>query len=219
MADEIDVRSLCIVRETLARASGLADFAFAMQGLGSGPIALFGSAAQRARYLPPVRDGRAIAAFALSEPEAGSDIRAMRTTARRDGTAWTIDGTKTWISNAGIADHYIVFCRAPELGDTRFIALVVDAETPGLVVSERITVSAPHPLGTLVFDGCQVKDDAVVGEPGAGLKVALGTLDVFRSTVGAAALGFARRALDEALSFVAGREAFGQRLADFQMTQ
>ena len=214
----LDVRALCLVRETLARHSGLADFAFAMQGLGSGPISLFGSEAQQERYLRPVSTGAAIAAFALSEPEGGSDVNAMRTTARRDGDGYVLDGVKTWISNAGIADHYVIFCRL-EGGDRQFLAAIVDADAPGFRVSERIEVSAPHPLGTIELDGCRVGVDAVIGDPGKGLKVALGTLDVFRSTVGAAALGFARRALDEAVKHVGERHAFGQPLADFQLTQ
>jgi alkylation response protein AidB-like acyl-CoA dehydrogenase len=215
----LDVRTLCLVRETLARASGLADFAFAMQGLGCGPISLFGTDEQRGRYLPRVAAGEAIAAFALSEPEAGSDVGAMGTTARRDGEDYVIDGRKTWISNAGIADHYVVFARFPEAGERGFAALVVDADNPGLRVSERIETVAPHPLGTVEFDGCRVAADALVGEAGGGLRVALGTLDVFRSTVGAAALGFARRALDEALGWTRERQAFGRALAEFQLTQ
>jgi alkylation response protein AidB-like acyl-CoA dehydrogenase len=217
--ERLDVRALCLARETLARADGLADFAFAMQGLGAGPISLFGSEPLRARYLSRVAAGEAIAAFALSEPDAGSDVGAMRTTARRDGDAYVVDGEKTWISNAGIADFYVIFCRYPEGGERGFVALAVDADAPGLRVSRRIDVSAPHPLGTLVFDGCRVPADHAVGEAGRGLRVAFGTLDVFRSTVGAAALGFARRALDEAVAHVRGRRAFGQRLADFQLTQ
>jgi acyl-CoA dehydrogenase len=217
--ERLDVRSLCLVRETLARASGLADFAFAMQGLGTGPISLFGSEGLRERYLPPVARGERIAAFALSEPGAGSDVAAMETRARRDGGGWVVEGTKSWISNAGIADHYVVFCRWPEGGERAYVALMVDAENPGLAVSERIDVIAPHPLGTLRFDGCRVGGDALVGEAGAGLRVALGTLDVFRSTVGAAALGFARRALDEAVGWVRERHAFGKPLAEFQLTQ
>jgi acyl-CoA dehydrogenase len=217
--ERLEVRTLCLARETLARASGLADFAFAMQGLGSGPISLSGSDALRRRYLPAVASGDAIAAFALSEPEAGSDVAAMRTTARRDGGGYVIDGRKTWISNAGIADHYVVFTRFPEAGERGFAAFVVDADNPGLRVSARIETVAPHPLGTLEFEGCRVSADALVGEAGAGLKVALGTLDVFRSTVGAAALGFARRALDEALGWTRERTAFGKPLAEFQLTQ
>lgn len=215
----LDVRSLCIARETLAYASGLADFAFAMQGLGSGPISLFGSDDQKRRWLPSVAAGETIAAFAISETEAGSDVMAMATTARRDGGGFVIDGSKTWISNAGIADRYVVFARYPEAGERGYVALVVDADNPNLLVTERIDVTAPHPLGTLVFDGCRVDADALVGEAGGGMKVALGTLDVFRSTVGAAALGFARRALDEALAWCGERRVFGQPLADYQLTK
>jgi acyl-CoA dehydrogenase len=218
-AERLDLRTLCLVRETLGRAEPLADFVFAMQGLGSGPISLFGSHQLRARYLPAVAAGERIAAFALSEPEAGSDVAAMRATARRDGDGFRIDGTKTWISNAGIADQYVVFCRFPEAGERGYAAFVVEADNPGLRVSERIQTLAPHPLGTLELDGCRVPASAVVGEPGAGMKVALGTLDVFRSTVGAAALGFARRALDEATAWCRQRHAFGQPLADFQLTR
>ncbi|CAN5382019.1 acyl-CoA dehydrogenase family protein [soil metagenome] len=217
--ERLDVRSLCLARETLARHSGLADFAFAMQGLGSGPISLFGSEELKRRYLPPVAAGERVAAFALSEPEAGSDVAAMRTTARREGDGFLIEGRKTWISNAGIADHYVVFCRFPEGGERSFAAFVVEADNPGLRVAERIEVIAPHPLGTLEFEECRVPATALVGEPGAGLKVALGTLDVFRSTVGAAALGFARRALDEAVRWTQERQAFGKPLSDFQLTQ
>ncbi|HEX2210448.1 MAG TPA: acyl-CoA dehydrogenase family protein [Longimicrobium sp.] len=217
--ERLDVRSLCLARETLGRAWGLADFAFAMQGLGSGPISLFGSDDLRRRYLPPVARGERIAAFALSEPDAGSDVAAMQTTARRVDGGFVIDGTKTWISNAGIADHYVVFTRFPEAGERGFAAFVVDADNPGLRVSERIDVIAPHPLGTLAFDECRVGADALVGEAGAGMRVALGTLDVFRTTVGAAALGFARRALDEAVRWTGERQAFGKPLRDFQLTQ
>ena len=214
----LDVRSLCIARETLARVSAIADFAFAMQGLGSGPISLFGSNDLKARYLPAVATGTAIAAFAISESDAGSDVTAMRTTARRDGDHYVIDGEKTWISNAGIADHYVVFCR---LGDAEreYIAIVVEPGDAGFAVTERITTIAPHPLGTLRFTGCRVPAGRVVGEPGRGLRVALGTLDVFRSTVGAAALGLARRALDEALAHAATRKLFGKSLDEFQLTQ
>jgi len=215
----LDVRSLCLLRESLAYASGLAEFAFAMQGLGSGPISLFGSESLKRRYLPGVADGSRIAAFAMSEVDAGSDVAAMQTTARRDGSALVINGSKTWISNAGIAAHYVVFCRWPEDGDQRFIAVVVDADTPGLTIGPPIELVAPHPLGTLTFSDCRVPLDQIVGEPGRGMRVALGTLDVFRTTVGAAALGFARRALDEAIAHVKGRVAFGRPLAEFQMTR
>jgi len=218
--ERLDVRSLCLARETLARHSGLADFAFAMQGLGSGPISLFGSEALKRRYLPDVVAGRAVAAFALSEAGAGSDVAAMRTEARRDGAGgYVIDGEKSWISNAGLADHYVVFCRFREGGEKSFAAFVVDADAPGLRVTERVDVTAPHPLGTVSFDGCRVGAGALIGEPGRGLRVALGTLDVFRSTVAAASLGFARRALDEAVAHVRQRHAFGQPLAAFQLTQ
>ena len=217
--DALDVRSLCLIRETLGYSSGLAEFAFAMQGLGSGPISLFGSDALKRKYLPDVASGRAIAAFAMSETDAGSDVAAMQTTARRDGTSIVIDGEKTWISNAGIASHYVVFCRWPEGGDRSFIALAVDAGTQGLAITGTIDVIAPHPLGTVMFSGCRVPSDQVIGEPGKGMRVALGTLDLFRTTVGAAALGFARRAFDTAVAHVRERRAFGQALADFQLTQ
>src|SRR6185295_18963004 len=219
--ERFDVRSLCLIRETLARTSGLADFCFALQGLGSGPISLFGSEEQRQAWLPRVAAGQAIAAFALSEAEAGSDVAAMRTTARRDGDGdgWILDGAKTWISNAGLADFYVVFCRLPEAGERAFGAFLVEADNPGLRIAERIDVLAPHPLGTLAFDGCRVSAGAMVGELGKGLKVALATLDVFRPTVGAAALGFARRALDEGLGFAVRRSAFGKPLAEHQLTQ
>ena len=217
--DAYDLRSICLIRETLGYSSGLAEFAFAMQGLGAGPISLFGSEALRLKYLPAVASGEAIAAFAISEAGAGSDLAAMKATARTDGSDIVIDGEKTWISNAGIASHYIVFCRWPEGGERSFIALVVDAGTPGLEVTKMIDVIAPHPLGTLRFSNCRVSSDAIVGEPGKGLRVALGTLDVFRTTVGAAALGFARRALDEAVAHVRQRLVFGKVLADFQLTQ
>jgi acyl-CoA dehydrogenase len=215
----LDVRSLCIIRETLARYSGLADFAFAMQGLGTGPISQFGSESLKQRYLPRVCTGERIAAFAISEPDAGSDVAAMRTTARTDGAAFVLDGQKSWISNAGIADHYVVFCRFPEAGERAFAAFVVDADNPGLRITDRVQVTAPHPLGTVTLADCRVEAGALVGEAGHGLKVALGTLDVFRPTVGAAALGFARRALDEAVEWASRRRVFGKRLADQQMTQ
>lgn len=216
--DRLDVRSLCIARETLASVSGLADFAFAMQGLGAGPISIFGSKELRERYLPRVKSGQAIAAFAISEASAGSDVSAMKTTARRDGSGYVIDGEKTWISNGGIADFYVVFCKVANT-EKEFIALVVEPSDAGFSVTERIDTIAPHPLGTLKFSGCRVPDDRVVGEAGRGLRVALGTLDVFRTTVGAAALGFARRALDESVRHVTERQIFGGKLSDLQMTQ
>ena len=217
--ESLDIRSLCLIRETLGYASGLAEFAFAMQGLGSGPISLFGSEAMKRKYLPGVANGTHIAAFAISEAEAGSDLAAMQTTARRDGSAIVINGVKTWISNAGIAAHYVVCCRWPEGGENSFVALVVDADNPGLTIGPAIEVMAPHPLGTLTFADCRVPFEQVVGEPGKGMRVALGTLDVFRTTVGAAALGFARRAFDEAVHHVLRRIVFGKPLAEFQMTR
>ncbi len=216
-----DVRSLCLARETLAYQDGLADFAFAMQGLGTGSITLAGSDELKARYLPRVAKGEAIAAFALSEPEAGSDVAAMSTTATPDGPSHVrIDGTKTWISNGGIADHYVVFARTGEAPGARGLsAFMVDADAPGLSIAERIDVIAPHPLATLRFEGCRVPLSQRIGGPGEGFKVAMATLDVFRSTVGAAALGFARRALDEAVHRAATRCLFGAPLGDLQMTQ
>jgi acyl-CoA dehydrogenase len=219
VGERLDVRSLCLIRETLARTNALADFAFALQGLGIGPISLFGTDEQRRTWLPGVASGEVIPAFALSEAEAGSDVSAMRTTARRDGNDYVIDGEKTWISNAGLADYYVVFCRFPEAGEKGFSAFLVEAGNPGLTVTERLDLLAPHPLGTLRFDGCRVPASALIGEPGRGLRVALGTLDVFRSTVGAAALGMARRALDEAVHHAKTRQISGRPLADFQMTQ
>ena len=218
--EALDVRSLCLARETLARYAGLADFTFAMQGLGGGPISLFGTPAQCRDYLPAVREGRKIAAFALSEPEAGSDVSAIATTARRDGDAYVLDGTKTWISNGGIADFYVVFARTGEASGTRGLsAFIVDAETPGLEIAERIEVIAPHPMATLRFTGCRVPSGRLLGVSGEGFKVAMATLDVFRATVAAAALGFARRALDEATNRARNRQLFGGPLADLQMIQ
>lgn len=216
--ERLDVRSLCIARETLASFSGLADFSFAMQGLGAGPISLFGSTDLRARYLPRVAKGDSIAAFALSEAEAGSDVTSMRTTVTFEGDECVINGAKTWISNAGIADFYVVFGR---LGNSakEYVAVVVESGDPGFSVSKRIETIAPHPLGTLELTDCRVPLDRIVGEPGRGLRVALGTLDVFRTTVGAAALGFARRAMSDTLSHVTQREMFGGKLSDLQLTQ
>lgn len=219
-AGALDARTLCLARETLARYSGLADFAFAMQGLGTGAITLFGSAEMRARVLPGVRAGERIAGFALSEPEAGSDVAAMAMTATRTGDAWRLDGEKTWISNGGIAHVYVVFARTGEAPGSRGIsAFLVEADTPGLTVTERIEVIAPHPLATLRFEGCVIPAGNLIGKAGEGFKVAMATLDVFRTTVGAAALGFARRAFDEALRRASSRQLFGAPLADLQMTQ
>jgi acyl-CoA dehydrogenase len=216
----LDSRALVVCRETLARHDGLADFAFAMQGLGSGPITLAGSAALQARYLPAVARGECITAFALSEPDAGSDVGAIACRARDDGDAWVLDGEKTWISNGGIAHLYCVFARTGEAPGTRGLsAFVVPADAPGLDVAERIEVIAPHPLARLRFDACRVPKDHLLGPAGEGFKLAMRTLDIFRASVAAAALGFARRALDEACAHAAGRRLFGQALADFQLTQ
>lgn len=216
----LDVRTLCIAREVLAFRDGLADFAFAMQGLGTGSISLFGTDDLKRRYLPPVRDGKAIAAFALSEPEAGSDVAALAMTGKADGDHIRLDGVKTWISNGGIADHYVVFVRTGEApGAKGLSAFVVDADTDGLSVAERIDVIAPHPLARLQFDGVRVPAASRLGGPGDGFKVAMATLDIFRSTVGAAALGFARRALHETVEHASSRKLFGAPLGDLQMTQ
>lgn len=215
----LDVRTLCIARETLAYRSALADFAFAMQGLGSGPITLFGNDAQRQAYLPAVVSGDAVAAFALSEREAGSDVAALATTARREGDFYVLDGEKTWISNAGIADFYVVFARTSDTAAKGLSAFVVDASTPGLDVVESIETISPHPLGTLRFTNCRVPATHRLGEEGHGFKIAMATLDVFRSTVGAAALGFARRALDESVAHAKARRLFGAPLAALQLTQ
>ena len=218
--ERLDVRTLCLMRDTLARHGGLADFAFAMQGLGSAPIGLFGTAAQRAAYLPAVRAGDKIAAFALSEPQAGSDVANLASLAARDGNGWRLDGEKTWISNGGIADFYVVFARSEETpGAKGLSAFVVDADTPGLEIAERIEVIAPHPLASLRFDDCRVTGDALIGEPGQGFKIAMATLDLFRSTVGAAALGMARRAYAEALARALRRELFGAPMGELQMVQ
>lgn len=217
---KFDVRTLCLGRDRLARTAGLADFVFAMQGLGSGPISLFGSDEQRRRYLPRVARGEAIAAFGLSEPGAGSDVAALTTTAVRDGNHYVINGVKTWISNGGIAEHYIVFARTGEApGAKGLSAFIVEPDTAGFEVTDRIRVIGPHPIATLRFTDMRVPASAMIAGPGDGFKVAMGTLDVFRTTVGAAALGFARRALDEALSRVQQRMVFGKPLSTFQLTQ
>ena len=218
--EKIDVRTLALIRETLARHSGLADFAFAMQGLGAGPISFFGDDEQRKTWLPKTRSGKAIAAFSLSEPASGSDVANISTTARRDGNGFVIDGEKTWISNGGIADFYIVFARTGEAPGARGLsAFVVEAGSPGLKVAERLNTIAPHPLARLRFEGCRVPASALIGRGGDGFKIAMATLDVFRTSVGAAALGFARRALDETLKRAAGRHLSGAPLADLQMVQ
>ncbi|KQQ97533.1 acyl-CoA dehydrogenase family protein [Massilia sp. Leaf139] len=218
--EAIDTRAVCLIRETLARHSGLADFAFAMQGLGSGAITLFGSEENKRDYLTRVGRGDAIAAFALSEPDAGSDVAAMACAATLDGDDYVLDGEKTWISNGGIADMYVVFARSGEAPGARGIsAFIVDAGLPGFEIAERIDVIAPHPLARLRFSGCRVPVSKRLGAAGQGFKVAMATLDIFRTSVAAAALGFARRALDEALARATSRKMFGKTLADFQLTQ
>ena len=219
-ADEIDTRAACICRETLARHSGLADFVFAMQGLGSGAITLFGSEEQKQKYLPRVAAGSAIAAFALSETDAGSDVAAMQCEARASGDAYELNGEKNWISNGGIADFYVVFARTGEAPGSRGItAFIVDAGAPGFEIAERIQVIAAHPLARIRFNRCCIPAAQRLGEAGQGFKVAMAALDVFRTSVGAAAVGFARRALAESLARATSRKMFGQFLADLQLTQ
>ena len=219
-AEVIDTRMLCLARETLARHNGLADFAFAMQGLGSGAISLAGTAEQKARWLGKVSRGQAISAFALSEPEAGSDVAAMQCAAHIDGDHAVLNGEKTWISNGGIADFYVVFCRSGEAPGARGIsAFVVEAGTTGFEIAERIEVIAPHPLARLSFNNCRIPLSHRIGAAGEGFKVAMRTLDVFRTSVAAAALGFARRAMEEGLARAKSRPMFGGHLADFQLTQ
>lgn len=216
----LDVRTLCLIRETLARHDGLADFAFAMQGLGTGAISLFGSNEQRAEWLPQTRAGKAISAFALTEPGSGSDVASNTMSATLDGSHYVLNGQKTWISNGGIADVYTVFARTGEASGARGMsAFVVPADTPGFTIAERLETIAPHPLATLDFDAVRVPVTAMIGEPGQGFKIAMSVLDVFRSTVAAAALGFARRALDEALDRVTKRHVQGAPLFDLQMVQ
>lgn len=230
--DSIETRSICLIREGLAWHHGLADFAFAMQGLGSGAISLFGSEGQKTAVLPRVAQGTAVAAFALSEVDAGSDVAGMQCQARREGDHYLIEGEKTWISNGGIADFYVVFARtpnpaaesaaelsAPSRGTRNISAFIVDAALPGLEIAERIDVVAPHPLARLRFNRVRVPVSQRLGDEGAGFKIAMSTLDVFRTSVAAAALGFAQRALDEALAWSRQRKMFGQTLADFQVTQ
>jgi acyl-CoA dehydrogenase len=223
--DAIDTRAICLIRETLARHNGLADFAFAMQGLGSGAISLAGSDDQKRRYLPAVARGEKIAAFALSEPDAGSDVAAMACAARADGDSYVLDGEKTWISNGGIADFYVVFARTGNADDPKakgargISAFIVDADAPGFAIAERIEVIAPHPLARLRFANCRIAASQRIGAEGEGFKVAMRTLDVFRTSVAAAALGFARRAFDEAMARATSRKMFGGVLGDFQLTQ
>jgi acyl-CoA dehydrogenase len=227
VAEDFDVRSICLLRQTLAYHEGLADFAFAMQGLGSAPLSLAGSERLRAAYLPRVGEGRALAAFALSEPDAGSDVAAMQTSARRDGDSYVLNGSKTWVSNGGIADFYCVFARTSP-GQRRndgsvsadgISAFVVEPGDRGFAVAERIDAMAPHPLARLSFDDCRIPAGRLIGEEGEGFRTAMRTLDIFRTSVAAAACGFARRALDEALGHTRSRGMFGRMLADFQLTQ
>jgi acyl-CoA dehydrogenase len=226
-SEDFDARSICVLREILAQHDGLADFSFAMQGLGSAPISLAGSERLRAAWLPRVAEGQAIAAFALSEPGAGSDVAAMQTTARLDGGSYVLDGSKTWISNGGIADLYCVFARtAPgrpradgSVSAEGISAFVVEPSDRGFLVAERIDAMAPHPLARIEFDTCRVPAERRIGGEGEGFKIAMRTLDVFRTTVAAAACGFARRAIIEALAQARSRGLFGRQLADFQLTQ
>ncbi len=212
--NNLDVRSLSLIRETLARHSGLADFVFAMQGLGSGTISLFGSDVQKAAYLPAVARGEKMAAFALTELESGSDVANLATSATRTAIGWRIDGAKTYISNGGIADYYVLFARTGEAPGAKGIsAFLVPKDTRGLVIEQRIRVIAPHPLATLRFDGMELPADALLGEAGRGFTQAMATLDIFRTTVGGAALGFARRALDEAMTRATSRVIQGMPLA------
>ena len=222
-AEAIDTRAICLIRETLARHSGLADFAFAMQGLGSGAISLAGTPEQKRRWLAPVARGDAIAAFALSETDAGSDVAAMRCRATREGDDYVLDGEKTWISNGGIADQYVVFARTADAeaakGSRGISAFIVAAGAPGFEIAERIDVIAPHPLARLRFTQCRIPAAQRLGAEGEGFKLAMRTLDIFRTSVAGAALGFARRALDEALQRATSRRMFGGVLADLQLTQ
>ena len=220
MEGVLDVRSLCLIRETLARHDGLADFAFAMQGLGTGALSLFGTDHQKAAWLARTREGRAISAFALTEPQSGSDVANSTMTAEADGDGFVLRGEKTWISNGGIADVYTVFARTGEGPGARGLsAFVVPADLPGFEVVERLETIAPHPLARLRFDGVRVPGSALIGARGQGFRIAMSVLDVFRSTVAAAALGFARRALDEALGRVQARQVQGAPLFDLQMVQ
>ena len=218
--ESFDVRTLALTREILGYYSGLADFSFAMQGLGSGAITLFGSEEQKDSYLPKVASGERIGAFAISEASGGSDVAAMKTTAELIGNEYCINGSKTWISNAGIADFYVLFARTNDAPGSRGIsAFVINSDTPGLSISERINVIAPHPLGTLEFKNCKIPTTNMIGNSGEGFKVAMSTLDVFRTTVGGASLGFAKRALDEAIRRSKEREAFGKSISEFQLIQ
>ena len=217
---KLDVRSLCLIRETLARHDGLADFAFAMQGLGTGAISLFGSEQQKNEWLTKTRTGQAISAFALTEPHSGSDVANSTMTATRDGDDFVLNGEKTWISNGGIADVYTVFARTGEApGAKGLSAFILPVGLPGFDITERLETMAPHPLASLRFSDCRIPASALIGSPGQGFKIAMSVLDVFRSTVAAAALGFARRALSEALERVTSRKVEGTPLFDCQLVQ
>lgn len=219
-ASSLDVRALCVVREHLSYESSMADLMFAMQGLGSFPVTLAGTADLKRKLLPQVRKGEAIAAFAITEPEAGSDVSAIQTTARRDGSDYIIDGVKTFISNAGIADFYTVFVKTDrEQGSKGISAFVVEKNNPGFSFEERIELIAPHPIGRIRFDDCRVPASSLLGEEGQGFRIAMTTLDTFRPTVGAAAAGLARRALDEAISHSKRRIQFGKPISEYQATQ
>ncbi len=220
VSEKLDTRAICLIREHLAYYSGLADFAFIMQGLGSGPITLFGNDKLKQEFLPAVIKGQNIAAFALTEPDAGSDVSAISTIASKQGEHYILNGEKTLISNGGIADFYVVFARTGEGEGTKGLsAFLVAADTPGLNTDERIQIIAPHPMGRLKFTDCKIPKDNLIGQPGEGFTIAMTTLDHFRPTVGAAALGMARRAFDEAVRHVKSRKMFGGRLADLQMTE
>ena len=217
---KLDVRSLCIIRETLARHDGLADFAFAMQGLGTGALSLFGTEGQKREWLTKTRRGKALSAFALSEPKSGSDVANIDLAAVADGDSYVLNGEKTWISNGGIADFYVVFARTGEGPGAKGIsAFIMPADAPGLKIAERLEVIAPHPLARLSFEDCRVPRSAMIGEPGQGFRIAMSVLDVFRPTVAAAALGFARRALDESIARASSRKLFGAPMAELQMVQ
>ena len=218
--ESLDVRAIALGREILGYYMGLADFSFVMQGLGTGAIALYGADELKEEYLPRVATGERIAALAMSEPQGGSDVAALETEAARDGNHFVLNGVKTWISNGGIADHYVVIARTGEApGAKGLSAFVVDADNPGLRVAERIDVMAPHPLARLVFDNCRVPASHLLGNPGEGFRIAMANLDIFRTTVGAAALGMARRALDEAVAYAQTRKAFGRTIGEFQLIQ
>ncbi len=218
--ESLDVRAIALGREILGYYMGLADFSFVMQGLGTGAIALYGADELKEEYLPRVATGERIAALAMSEPQGGSDVAALETEAARDGNHFVLNGVKTWISNGGIADHYVVIARTGEApGAKGLSAFVVDADNPGLRVAERIDVMAPHPLARLVFDDCRVPASHLLGNPGEGFRIAMANLDIFRTTVGAAALGMARRALDEAVAYAQTRKAFGRTIGEFQLIQ